>query len=88
MLRGTFGTDEMREASAGGEVVDEAPSPREIGEDDTGLDRHERGTERPEDPVERCGIRSCCAGKVTRLTKSSALTVGGVAEVVAAQSEP
>jgi hypothetical protein len=35
-----------------------------------------------------CGIRSCCAGKVTRLTKSSALTVGGVAEVVAAQSEP
>lgn len=25
----------MREALAGGEVVDEAPSPREIGEDDT-----------------------------------------------------
>jgi hypothetical protein len=35
----------MREALAGGEVVDEAPSPREIGEDDTGLGRHERGTE-------------------------------------------
>ena len=63
----------MREALAGSEFVDEAPSPREIGEDDTGLGRHERGTERPEDPVERCGIRSCCAGKVTRLTKSSTL---------------
>ena len=43
----------MREALAGGEVVDEAPSPREICEDDTGLDRYEGGTERPEDPVER-----------------------------------
>jgi hypothetical protein len=32
--------------------VDEAPSPGEIGEDDTGLDRYEGGTERPEDPVE------------------------------------
>jgi hypothetical protein len=38
---------------AGGEVVDEAASPREIGEVEPGLGRYEGGTERPEDPVER-----------------------------------
>ena len=43
----------MREALAGSEVVDEAPSPGEIGEVDPGLDRYEGGTERPEDPAER-----------------------------------
>ena len=43
----------MGEALAGGEVVDEAPSPREIGEVDAGLGGDEGGTERPEDPVER-----------------------------------
>jgi hypothetical protein len=37
-------TDEMREALAGGEVVDEAPSPRQIGEVEPGLGRYEGGT--------------------------------------------
>jgi hypothetical protein len=45
--------DEMSEALAGGEFVDDAPSPREIGKVEPGLDRHEGGTERSEDPVER-----------------------------------
>ena len=45
--------DEMREALAGSEVVDEAASPREIAEVEPGLGRYEGGTERPEDPVER-----------------------------------
>jgi hypothetical protein len=44
----------MREALAGGEVVDEAASPRKIGEVVPGLSRYEGGPERPEDPVE-CG---------------------------------
>jgi hypothetical protein len=43
----------MREALAGGEFVEEAASPREIGDVEPGLDRYEGGTERPEDPVER-----------------------------------
>ena len=43
----------MREALAGGEFVDEASSPGEIGDVEPGLDRYEGGPERPEDPVER-----------------------------------
>ncbi len=43
----------MREALAGSEFVDEAATPREIGDVEPGLDRYERGTERPEDPMER-----------------------------------
>ena len=54
-------TDEMCEALAGGEVVDEAATPREIGEVNPGLDRDEAGTERPEDPVER-GRAPPCSG--------------------------
>jgi len=46
-------TDEMSETLAGGEFVDEAATPREIGDVEPGLDRYEGGTERPEDPVER-----------------------------------
>jgi hypothetical protein len=42
----------MREALAGGEVMDEAASPGEIAKVEPGLDRYEGGTERPEDPVE------------------------------------
>jgi hypothetical protein len=42
----------VREALAGGEVVDEAASPREIGQIESGLGRYKRGTERPRDPVE------------------------------------
>jgi hypothetical protein len=45
--------DEMSETLTGGEFVDEAASPREIGDVEPGLDRYEGGTERPEDPVER-----------------------------------
>jgi hypothetical protein len=45
--------DEMSEALAGSEVVDEAATPREIAEVEPGLSRYEGGTERPEDPVER-----------------------------------
>ena len=45
-------TDEMRQALAGSQVVDKAATPGEIGEVEPGLGRHERGTERPEDPVE------------------------------------
>jgi hypothetical protein len=49
----------MREAMAGSEVVDEAPSPGEIGQIESGLGRYERGTERPEDPVERRRVPPC-----------------------------
>jgi hypothetical protein len=45
--------DEMSEALAGSEVVDEAATPREIAEVEPGLSSYEGGTERPEDPVER-----------------------------------
>jgi hypothetical protein len=48
----TVQTNEMREALAGGEVVDEAASPGEIAEIEPGLDCYEGGTERTEDPVE------------------------------------
>jgi hypothetical protein len=46
-------TDEMREALAGSEFVDETASPRDIGDVEPGLDRYEGGAERSEDPVER-----------------------------------
>jgi len=54
-------TNEMREALAGGEVVDEAASPGEIAEVEPGLSCYEGGTERPEDPVER-GRAPPCSG--------------------------
>jgi hypothetical protein len=53
--------DEMSETLTGGEFVDEAASPREIGDVEPGLDRYEGGTERPEDPVER-GRAPPCSG--------------------------
>jgi hypothetical protein len=48
--------DEMCEALAGGEVVDEAAAPGEIGHVDSALCGDEGGTERTEDPVEWGGV--------------------------------
>jgi hypothetical protein len=55
-------TNEMREALAGSEFVDEAPSPREIGNVDPGLERYEGGTERPIGSAVTCNLQSPRAG--------------------------